>query len=265
MAKMCIIEELKIIFHGIYGNNMNKLKFLSFCVLLFPNCKTHKTNMGHVVIYDYIKDSITNKPSNFLTDGCHFWFKDNLIVVQNITTNYYDSSGVQRRWDEVYNYVFYDQRTKQFYEYLHFSDIAVLQSAYTEVDEIKHRMSYRLYKERPSPILTDSIIDNGKDLTDTIIGDKTYQRFRFGIHVKDARHPLTLVTYTLYFDCKGNGTLKFYKWLSDKRRCPVIRFDEEIEGNLICREITTISKALTNEQSKTFDVWEKYAKEHLIK
>jgi|GEM_PF-2084665 len=244
---------------------MNKLKLAPYYILLFLGCKANKVNMGHIVMKDYFVDSVTHKSERFNSDGHHFWFRDSSVVAENIVTNYKDSSGFVRQWDEVYNYVFFDFRERHFYEYLHFADTAVLQVAYKEPDDLRHRLTLRMYKDWPNPAYADSILKNGKNLADTTINNKSYSRFRFEEYRKKANFPKIKFIITLYLDCQSKTTIKFFKWFSESRGCPVVRYDEQFDGNFVYFELNTIKKTFTSQEKKAFDIWEKYAKEHPVK
>jgi len=228
------------------------------------SCKTQRINAGQILMKTWIIDEETKKPRKHISEGHRYWYS--LVIGESTGVYYYDdSSGASKEATYLINYIFLDLRTKHFYEYLHFSDTAVVQAAYLEPESVSgNRVAY-MYKDNPSPSYADSLYNKGKNLTDTVIDNKLYGRFRYSYLYTDGRHPLTTFTNTVYFDCKANSTIKLYKVLSERRGCPAVRFDQEFDGIFLFTELTTTSKKLTSEESKVFDTWEKYAKEHPVK
>ena len=244
---------------------MKPVLFYCFLVSLFANCTAQHRNEGYVKMHTLNLDKVTKevKPL-FCVDDKRLWFKDSTMVMEIIVCASEDSFDFHKAWTEISHYIFCDFKTLSFYEYLHFSDTALLRTSYKTPNDTSKQFFYPFHRETTIP---KNMIDNGKWLSDSMIDGTRLGRYQFDYNSSNDKGPFTL-TYILYMDCnqtmKGNF-VRFFKGFSEQHNCPVVAFDRCYQNIVQGYRLVRINNALNKEQVRAFDAWEKYAKEHPVK
>lgn len=218
------------------------------------------TNCGLVISKLKFLDTINHEyVSNQIYWPDHrIWYKDSLVI-EEISGIYIkrDTSGQEQRAVEVLHYTFIDLRSRSFYEYITFSDTAKAIKQYIQPDSLGVPGGSVFYVA-----LDVRVTEPVQNMTDTSIDGVAYQRVKF---INNAENVVKIG----YLRCDKKGTLfQFFKAFSEKRGCPMVRFDDMPTVKYpvsASGQVEFIANSLTSEELKVFAAWERNAKLSPIK
>ncbi len=239
--------------------------------LLFVRCsspkKTGNASCGYASTQTRFRDSSTGKfvAAPNITDF-YFWYRDSLIVYCNYVLD--TDTGPDGKTDYVFSithYTFLDLRTKNGYDYLHFSDTAKCIKARVIVPDYHYGKIWAFYGFLPY----DEPDSTVKKMPDTTINKITYQRYSMYNTVKHDDGDNKIYQFE-YLNCNAaHPMFQFDKTFSARygNGCPIQRNDTYWSKTkmYMTGEFAFHRNTLTAQETKTFDAWEKYAKEHPVK
>jgi hypothetical protein len=223
------------------------------------SCSAQKNCSNCGIIFAKLKFFDTLK-SDFVYDrlswpGNKIWYSNNYVIEEITEVNHETNSiGHDTAWVKISYYTFMDLDSKSFYNYSSFSDTARLINKFPQPDSFGVS-GWSFYIQDDI-----SATEPPQELSDTIIREITYKRYKFINKTKDNGEQIHIA----YSRCDKKGTLfQFDKKFSDKVGCPVVRVDLfaiPLNRYSLSKEVEFISHALTDEEMKVFDAWERNAK-----
>lgn len=188
------------------------------------------------------------------------WYRDSFAIEEVLSLNtVIDFNNVEQTKTVTKYYRFNNLRKKSFYQFKNFHDTSICFKQYSFADSFQVDGGWGFNYERKI-----NILDTIGILGDTLINSTLYKQLK--VKAMIGNRPAYLYCF---FRCdKSIYPFNFDPELSDKMRCPLTilySMDSTYTQAYIANEIKFIRNKLTPAETRVFNAWEQYAREHPVK
>ena len=231
---------------------MSKQLILYLFIFSMMSCSSQETfsqNEGIVTEHLYMF-----RPGDTIEVKLRVLYRNNQTIQEVPQLNIVEDSSGKRTFTKILHYSYLDPGKNVCYNYRNFSDTAKVIKRYSNIDSVRIKGGWNFYSNK------DFQYNSSTSLQDTVINGINYSRIRLDKDINGIG-----IYFHLYLRCDKKGTLiKYFKPISDKIGCPIVRIDTYEQNNLtISHEIEFVSDKLSQEEVKVLETWERNAEKQL--